>query len=90
MSKRCIDCRSVLELGSELCDHCGSEFACFGTAGLGRVSMKTATESEKRRFYENQCALARKSGVSTQVALYAYKVKFGEDPSIDARATVTA
>jgi hypothetical protein len=88
--KRCIECGFSLELGSELCDHCGSEFACFGSAGLGRRSMKSATDSEKRRFFENQCALARKSGVSTQVALYAYRTKFGEDPSTDVRATVVA
>ncbi len=89
MSKRCIDCGADLEL-SELCDNCGSEFACFGTAGLGRVSRKTASENEKRQFYMNQCALARKSGVSTQMALYAYKAKYGEDPSIDVRSTVAA
>lgn len=88
--KRCIECGFSLELGSELCDHCGSEFACFGSAGLGRVSRKTATESEKRQFFTNQCAIARKSGVSTQVALYAYRTKFGEDPATDMRATVSA
>jgi hypothetical protein len=90
MNKRCTDCGFSLESGSELCDNCGNEFACFGTAGLGRVSRKTATESEKRQFFTNQCELAKKSGVSTQVALYAYRTKFGEDPAVSVRATVTA
>ena len=90
MAKRCIDCGFSLEFGSELCDHCGSEFACFGSAGFGRVATKPVTEDEKRQFFVNQCALARKRGVSMQVALYFYRAKFGEDPSTEVRATVAA
>jgi hypothetical protein len=89
METRCIDCGDKLGHGSELCINCGSEFACFGFQGAGRSHMKWASDAEKRRFFQNQCALARKKGVSTQVALYAYRAKYGEDPATDVRATLT-